>query len=118
MKLSTFVAAPGAEPQAGEVRGEEVVALDPADSVLARLRSGDRTPATGASYPLSEVTLLAPHTPRAIFGIGLNYRAHAAEQGLEPPEQPIVFMKLPTSAAAPGAPVPAPAGRAPPRLRG
>ena len=59
-----------------------------------------------------------PHVPRAIFGIGLNYRAHAAEQGRELPETPIVFMKLPTSVAPPGGPVPLPAGRAAPGLRG
>ena len=35
--------------------------------------------------------------PRAIFGIGLNYAKHAAETGKEPPEQPMVFMKLPSS---------------------
>jgi 2-keto-4-pentenoate hydratase/2-oxohepta-3-ene-1,7-dioic acid hydratase in catechol pathway len=39
--------------------------------------------------------------PRAIFGIGLNYAAHAEEQGLEKPEFPIVFMKLPSSSAPP-----------------
>jgi 2-keto-4-pentenoate hydratase/2-oxohepta-3-ene-1,7-dioic acid hydratase in catechol pathway len=47
--------------------------------------------------------------PRAIFGIGLNYAEHAAEQGQDPPERPIVFMKLPTSAAPPGGPVRCPA---------
>jgi 2-keto-4-pentenoate hydratase/2-oxohepta-3-ene-1,7-dioic acid hydratase in catechol pathway len=51
------------------------------------------------------VTLLAPYTPRAIFGIGLNYLAHAREQGQEPPERPIVFLKLPMSATAPGGPI-------------
>ena len=48
-------------------------------------------------YALADVTLLAPvPRPRAIFGIGRNYAAHAAETGTEPPEQPIVFLKLPT----------------------
>ena len=41
------------------------------------------------------------HTPRAIFGIGLNYAAHAQEQGKDLPERPIVFMKLPSSSAPP-----------------
>ena len=93
---------------AGEIRDGKAIEFGDGDGVLARLRSGDRTPASGPEHALEDVELLAPHTPRAIFGIGLNYRAHAAEQGLEPPEQPIVFMKLPTSAAAPGAPVPRP----------
>ena len=39
--------------------------------------------------------------PRAIFCIGWNYRAHAEEQGRELPEAPVVFLKLPTSAAPP-----------------
>ena len=41
--------------------------------------------------------LLAPLAPANIYCIGLNYREHAAESGMEPPEYPIVFMK-PSSA--------------------
>jgi acylpyruvate hydrolase len=41
-------------------------------------------------------------TPRAVFGVGLNYAAHAREQGKEPPETPIVFLKLPSSVVPPG----------------
>ena len=109
MRLATFMPAGGGEPRAGEVRGEEVIAFPAGDSVLGRLETGDRTPARGEAFLLQDVTLLAPvPRPRAIFGIGLNYRAHAEEQGGDLPERPIVFMKLPTSAAAPGAPVPCP----------
>jgi 2-keto-4-pentenoate hydratase/2-oxohepta-3-ene-1,7-dioic acid hydratase in catechol pathway len=78
--------------------------------VLDRLASGDRSPAGGEVHPLGGVTLLAPVSrPRAIFGIGLNYAAHARETGKEPPEAPIVFMKLPTSSVGPGGPVRRPA---------
>ncbi len=107
MRLVTFRAGEGPA-RAGEVRGETVVAFDDGASVLDRLASGDRTPAAGPEHALGEVELLAPHVPRAIFGIGLNYRDHAAETGKEPPPAPIVFMKLPSSAAAPGADVRAP----------
>ncbi len=112
MKLVTFLPPGGSGPLAGEVRGDQVVAFDDGVSVLERLHSGDRSPAGGPVHALADVTLLAPHIPRAIFGIGLNYRAHAAEQGTELPESPIVFMKLPTSAAPPGGPV-----RRPPVVR-
>jgi acylpyruvate hydrolase len=108
VKLATFRSA-GGPAQAGEVRGEAVVAFDDGSTVLDRLASGDRSPAAGAEHPLGEVELLAPHVPRAIFGIGLNYRDHAAETGKEPPAAPIVFMKLPSSVAAPGADVRVPA---------
>jgi acylpyruvate hydrolase len=109
MRLATFLA-PGADaPSAGEVREDFVVAFESGD-VLDRLASGDRTPATGAAHPLADVTLLAPVArPRAIFGIGLNYAAHARETGREAPPEPLVFMKLPTSSAPPGGPVRCPA---------
>ncbi len=116
MKLATF-RAPGAahETLAGEVRSEGVIAFDDGSTVLDRLATGDRTPAGGTGFALADVELLAPvPRPRAVFGIGLNYGEHAAESGREPPERPIVFMKLPSSVTAPGGPVrvpPAAAGR-------
>jgi 2-keto-4-pentenoate hydratase/2-oxohepta-3-ene-1,7-dioic acid hydratase in catechol pathway len=41
--------------------------------------------------------------------MGLNYRAHAEEQGGSLPERPIVFMKLPAASAPPGGPIRCPA---------
>ena len=65
--------------------------------------------ADGPSFALDDVTLLAPvPRPRAIFGIGMNYADHVAELGATAPKEPLVFMKLPSSAAPPGAPVPCP----------
>lgn len=109
MRLATFVAPGESEPRAGEVRGEEVVAFA-SGTVLDRLASGDRAPADGPAFPLADVALLAPvPRPRAIFGIGLNYAAHAAEQGKPLPEFPIVFMKLPSSSVPPSGPLLKPA---------
>jgi acylpyruvate hydrolase len=111
MRLATFLepGPSGGAVRAGEVRGDAVVAFREG-TVLDRLASGDRTPADGETFPLEGLTLLAPvPRPRAIFGIGLNYAAHAAEQGKDLPEFPIVFMKLPTSSAPPAGPVRCPA---------
>jgi 2-keto-4-pentenoate hydratase/2-oxohepta-3-ene-1,7-dioic acid hydratase in catechol pathway len=110
MKLATFLA-PGSDASlAGEVRGDTVIAFDDGATVLDRLASGDRTPAAGAEHALADVRLLAPvPRPRAIFGVGLNYAAHVRETGRELPERPVIFMKLPTSAAAPGDDVACPA---------
>jgi acylpyruvate hydrolase len=106
MRLATFLPSGAQAPCAGEVRGDRLVVFADGSTALDRLASGDRTPADGPEHALADVTLLAPvPQPRAIFGIGLNYAAHAAEQGSEPPEQPIVFMKLPSSSAPPGGPV-------------
>jgi 2-keto-4-pentenoate hydratase/2-oxohepta-3-ene-1,7-dioic acid hydratase in catechol pathway len=108
MKLVSF-RTPAGDVRSGEARDDRAVAFDDGATVKDRLASGDRAPATGPDFALDEVELLAPHVPRAIFGIGLNYAAHAREQGAEPPAAPIVFMKLPSSVVAPGAPVSAPA---------
>src|SRR5919199_4210839 len=109
MRLATFRLPGDPAPRAGEVRGDEVVAFA-AGTVLDRLAAGDRTPADGPAHALADVRLLAPvPRPRAIFGIGLNYAAHAAEQGADLPEFPIVFMKLPTSSVPPSGPVKRPA---------
>ena len=84
-----------------------------------RLRAGRHRPGpalrparrpTAPSSRSADVTLLAPPRPRAIFGIGLNYAAHARETGRDLPEFPIVFMKLPSSSAAPNGDVTAPGG--------
>ena len=101
MKLATFIEPDSSQQRAGEVRDGRAVAFEDGGSVLERLAGGGRSPASGPSWPLEDVTLLAPvPRPRAIFGIGLNYAAHVAETGGQPrPERPIVFMKLPSSAA-------------------
>jgi 2-keto-4-pentenoate hydratase/2-oxohepta-3-ene-1,7-dioic acid hydratase in catechol pathway len=97
MRLATFLAPGDDVPLAGEVRGDRIVAFD-SGTVLERLEFGDLSPATGDEHPLAHVTLLAPVArPRAIFGIGRNYAAHAAELGNQLPEKPIVFMKQPGS---------------------
>ena len=109
VRLATFLPPGESDPVAGEVRGDEIVAFANG-TVRDRLANGDRSAADGPVHKLADVTLLAPvPRPRAIFGIGLNYAAHARETGKELPEQPIVFMKLPTSSVCPSGPVRCPA---------
>ncbi|WP_158944964.1 fumarylacetoacetate hydrolase family protein [Granulicella sp. S190] len=74
-----------------------------ADPVLAYIRSGSSLPAfDGASLPLDEVRLLAPlQYPPRIFGIGLNYREHAAESKMAVQSVPTVFLKLSSSITGP-----------------
>ena len=110
MKLATFLARGSPTPHAGEVRGQEVVAFDDGASVRDRLASGETAPAGGERWPLADVSLQAPvPDPRAIYGVGLNYAAHADETGGERPERPIVFTKVPGAVAPPGGPVRCPA---------
>ena len=52
---------------------------------------------------LDDVKLHAPLTnPPRIFAIGLNYRDHAKESGMEIPTTPVVFFKVTTAIVGPG----------------
>lgn len=56
--------------------------------------------------PLGAVRLLAPvPRPGKIWAVGLNYRDHAEETGMEAPAEPLVFFKATSSVLAPGEPV-------------
>jgi 2-keto-4-pentenoate hydratase/2-oxohepta-3-ene-1,7-dioic acid hydratase in catechol pathway len=60
--------------------------------------------------PVEGAELLPPlPDPDKIVCIGLNYRSHAAEGGVDPPEQPTFFAKFRNALAPPGATVALPA---------
>ena len=78
--------------------------------LLAAGRLGELEEAGGEAIPLDEVELLPPiPDPDKIICIGLNYGAHAAEAGMEPPEHPTIFGKYRNALASPGATVALPA---------
>lgn len=52
---------------------------------------------TGASFGLTKVRLLPPCSPTKIVCVGKNYANHAKEMGSEPPSEPIIFLKPPSS---------------------
>ena len=104
MKLMSFAAS--GRSSYGAVVGDGVVDLgrrlgDRFPSLRAAIAGGalDRAAAevSGAApdIALSQVTLLPPITdPDKIICAGRNYRAHAAEAGGPPPENPQVFLRL------------------------
>ncbi len=51
-----------------------------------------------------------PH-PSKIIAVGLNYRGHAEESGLDLPEEPVVFAKLPSALCGPSDDIVIPGGR-------
>lgn len=51
----------------------------------------------GQLFPLGEVTWLPPVSPSKIVGLVLNYREHADELGLKTEENPVLFLKPPSS---------------------
>jgi len=53
---------------------------------------------TGEKIPLKDVKFLPPiASPSKIIGLGLNYVKHARDGGFEIPEEPLLFLKPPSS---------------------
>jgi 2-keto-4-pentenoate hydratase/2-oxohepta-3-ene-1,7-dioic acid hydratase in catechol pathway len=87
------------------VEGDRVRSLTASggNDVVAHIASGRETPVfEGLTFSLADVTLLAPvQRPPRIFGIGLNYQAHAAESKMAVQSVPTVFLKLASSITGP-----------------
>jgi 2-keto-4-pentenoate hydratase/2-oxohepta-3-ene-1,7-dioic acid hydratase in catechol pathway len=60
---------------------------------------------TGEAIPSDSIQPGVPCRPTKIIGIGLNYRDHAAEMKMELPNEPILFLKPPSSLLSHGAPI-------------
>ena len=61
----------------------------------------------GDEPAVADVTLSCPvPSPSQVFGVGLNYRSHATETGMELPGAPMVFTKFASSLAGPQADIP------------
>jgi len=72
--------------------------LEPLRAVLAEER------ADLPRRPLDPAALLAPiPRPHHLICIGLNYRDHAAEAGMDAPTEPVVFSKAPNTLVGPSA---------------
>jgi 2-keto-4-pentenoate hydratase/2-oxohepta-3-ene-1,7-dioic acid hydratase in catechol pathway len=60
---------------------------------------------TGEEVPFDDVRLLAPVLPSKLVCVGRNYAAHAAEWGLDVPEEPMLFLKPSTAVIGPHDPI-------------
>jgi 2-keto-4-pentenoate hydratase/2-oxohepta-3-ene-1,7-dioic acid hydratase in catechol pathway len=60
---------------------------------------------TGEELPIDDVRLLAPVLPSKLVCVGKNYAAHAAEFGMEVPEEPLLFLKPSTAVIGPSEPI-------------
>jgi acylpyruvate hydrolase len=120
MRLVTYRSERGERP--GLLRGAAVIdiwdELAGDGGGVRDLLAADRLPELASleardERTLDEIELLPPvPDPDKIICIGLNYRAHAAEAGLDAPESPTMFGKYRNALAPPGAGVPFPAATA------
>ncbi len=91
MKLVRFLAQ--GKPSCGVVQGDEIAELDGDFFSALKTYKGRR--------PLSGAELLPPCNPSKVVAVGLNYRDHAHELGFAIPDEPIIFLKPPTSVVGP-----------------
>lgn len=122
MRFGTIVV-DGAEQAAIRVHGDAWAPLDRVDATLRgdlltlieREWPADRLHALGAAaerlsndrlVPLSDATYAPPYRrPHKIWGIGLNYKEHAADLEAEHPDQPASFVKADHTVIGPGDPI-------------
>ena len=112
MKLATFIE--NGIPRVGRVEGEVIIDLIDSGlpiemSVLFAAGSDAMklaATAAGEEFAITKVTLCAPVLrPPKILAIGLNYKDHIAETGLDTPDFPMFFNKQSTAANGPYAPI-------------
>ncbi|MGE0486476.1 MAG: fumarylacetoacetate hydrolase family protein [Gammaproteobacteria bacterium] len=111
MKLVTFTE--GGRTRPGRVEGDQIVDLGNTGlpgEMSALIAAGGATLAQaasvdGARFALAAVTLEAPILrPPKILAVGLNYRDHIEETGLDTPKVPMIFNKQSTAAHGPYTP--------------
>ncbi len=92
MKLCRATHASFEQPRLGAIEGNTVHVFEVGVSL-------DALPTSQSSHivSLEELTLVAPVTPSKIVCVGRNYREHAAELGNKMPEEPLLFLKAPSS---------------------
>ncbi len=97
---------------AGEFPADPQAVFDRWDEFSRWVASSASTIAGSEAREVDETLLGAPvPRPRQVFGIGLNYRGHAAEAGMALPEgDPLVFAKFVSSVVGPNAVVELPSG--------
>ena len=113
MKVVSFRRSSGGSAIAGILADGHIVSLEQTAfaNTLALISAGERAlgvarelVASAPGIPLADVQLLAPiANPPRIFGIGLNYRSHAAEVQMKSQAVPTVFIKLASSIVGPDA---------------
>ena len=105
MKLISYSAADGVVRPGALLPDNTIVTLgDTYRDALGVIAAGvTEPPQNGPTERLDRVRLHAPvPNPPRVFAIGLNYRDHAIESGMELPTTPVVFFKLTTSIVGPG----------------
>lgn len=97
MIICRFITSDISKPRFGLIDGELILPLAKGETI-----ESFPLPKTDAAFSVSDVTLLAPVAPTKIVCVGRNYKEHAAELGNKLPDEPLLFLKAPSSVIASG----------------
>ncbi len=95
----------GSERLVVEGDGGLAAVSDPGVTLIDVMRDQELLDAQAGGDGVDPDALVAPLRPGKVVAIGLNYRDHVRETGMELPERPLVFAKFPSSVIGPGAPI-------------
>jgi 2-keto-4-pentenoate hydratase/2-oxohepta-3-ene-1,7-dioic acid hydratase in catechol pathway len=98
MKLCRFTHSSFTQPRYGLIENDTVSPLIITGDFFGEIDSLRTEP---TSFSLNEARLLAPVSPSKIVCVGRNYFEHAAELGNKLPDEPLLFLKAPTSLIGP-----------------
>ncbi|HWN12018.1 MAG TPA: fumarylacetoacetate hydrolase family protein [Pyrinomonadaceae bacterium] len=92
MRICRFTTFHRSSPRFGLLEGDSVFPLAEGETI-----ESFSSPRTANPIPLADVTLLPPVAPSKIVCVGRNYKEHAAELGNKMPDEPLLFLKAPSS---------------------
>jgi 2-keto-4-pentenoate hydratase/2-oxohepta-3-ene-1,7-dioic acid hydratase in catechol pathway len=96
MKILRFIekVATSTDSKTGILNGEKVVEV--AQSILDFPLSEEELDKK-QEYSLDDIIILPPVSPSKVVAVGLNYQDHAAELNMDIPDEPIIFIKPPST---------------------
>ncbi|HEY8187387.1 MAG TPA: fumarylacetoacetate hydrolase family protein [Pyrinomonadaceae bacterium] len=92
MRICRFTTSEVSLPRTGILEDQSVLPLADDETI-----ESFPSPRTAKAIAISETKLLAPVMPSKIVCVGRNYREHAAELGNKMPDEPLLFLKAPSS---------------------
>jgi 2-keto-4-pentenoate hydratase/2-oxohepta-3-ene-1,7-dioic acid hydratase in catechol pathway len=98
MRICRFTTSKTPAPRFGLVENDLILPLAENETI-----ASFPAPRTDSAIPISEVELLAPVAPSKVVCVGRNYTEHAAELGNKMPDEPLLFLKAPSTIIASGA---------------
>lgn len=95
MKIVRFITKGGKGPFYGVYKNGKVELFEASPFTTDLFKRADKV------YSEDEIRFLAPCVPTKVVAIGLNYKDHAEELGMPLPEEPLIFLKPPSSVIGP-----------------